>query len=76
MIWNHRIVDVSDGTEEPIYEIREVFYNSKNEPVFHSDAAVVGENLDELQELLYMFAEAFNKPILNSTTDFHNDIDN
>lgn len=75
MMWNHRIVDVSDGTEEPIYEIREVFYNSKNEPCFHGDAAVVGENLDELQELLYMFASAFNFPTLNSTTDFHNDFD-
>ena len=73
-MWNHRIVDVSDGVEEPIYEIREVFYNSKGLPYGHSDAAIVGENLEEMQEVLYHFAEAFNKPILNSTTDFHNDI--
>lgn len=76
MMLNYRIVDVSDGTEEPIYEIREVYYNSKNEPVFHGDAAIVGESLDELKEVLYMFAEAFNKPTLNSTTDFHNEFDN
>lgn len=75
MMWNHRIVDVSDGTEEPIYEIREVYYNSKYEPIFHGDAAVVGESLDELQELLYMFAEAFNKTTLKSTTDFNNELD-
>lgn len=75
MMWNYRIVDVSDGTEEPIYEIREVYYNSKNEPIFHGDAAIVGETIDELQEVLYMFAEAFNKPILNSTIDFHNELD-
>ena len=46
-MWNHRIVDVSDGVEEPIYEIREVIYNSKKEPVFHSDAAIVGEDIEE-----------------------------
>lgn len=73
-MWNHRIVDVSDGTEEPIYEIREVYYNSKGLPFGHSDAAIVGETLEEMQEVLFQFASAFNQPILNSTTDFHNDI--
>ena len=75
-MWNHRIVDVSDGNEEPIYEIREVFYNSKGLPYGHSDAAIVGEDIEEMKEVLYKFAEAFNQPILNSTTDFHNAIDN
>ena len=75
MMWNHRIVDVSDGVEDPIYEIREVIYNSKHEPVFHGDAAIVGEDIEEMKEVLYQMAEAFNKPVLNSTTDFHNDID-
>ena len=74
-MWNHRVVDVSDGTEEPIYEIREVFYNSKGLPFGHGEAAIVGENLEEMKDVLYQFAEAFNKPILNSTTDFHNAID-
>ena len=74
-MWNHRIVDVSDGVEEPIYEIREVYYNSKGLPCFHGDAAVVGENLEEMEDALYLFAQAFNKPILNSTTDFHNELD-
>ena len=73
-MWNHRIVDVSDGVEEPIYEIREVYYNSKGLPCFHGDASIVGENLEEMKDALYLFAEAFNQPILNSTTDFHNDI--
>ena len=50
-MWNHRIVDVSDGVEEPIYEIREVFYNSKGLPYGHSDAAIVGENLEEMQDI-------------------------
>jgi hypothetical protein len=72
-MWNYRIVDVSDGVEEPIYEIREVFYNSKGLPYGHGEAAVVGENLEEMKDVLYMMAEAFNKNPLNGATDFSND---
>ena len=72
-MWNYRVVDVSDGVEEPIYEIREVFYNSKGLPYGHGEASIVGENLEEMKDVLYKFAEAFNKDTLNSATDFHND---
>lgn len=72
-MWNYRIVDVSDGVEEPIYEIREVYYNSKGLPYGHANASVVGENLEEMKEVLYKFAEAFNKDVLNGAVDFNND---
>ena len=74
-MWNYRIVDMACDDEEPIYEIREVYYNSHNQPFAHGSAGVVGESMGEMKEAIELMELAFTKPVLLSTCDFENDYD-
>ncbi len=71
MHWNHRVVNlasVNDG--EDFFEVKEVYYNEKNEPVAYADASVCGSNMEELQVEVERFAKALTQPILDAGKDF------
>ena len=70
MYWNYRVVDMrtieNDGETyaEDWLEMREVYYNEKDEPCGHCTASVLGEDINEMQEQLDRMMEASAKPTL------------
>jgi hypothetical protein len=70
MYWNYRVVDMrtveNDGETyaDDWLEMREVYYNEKDEPCGHCTASVLGEDINEMQEQLDRMLEASAKPIL------------
>lgn len=65
--WNHRVVRSVDPTGEEFFEVAEVYYNKKREPVAYCNAKVCGETLDIAREELARFAKALEQPVLNAT---------
>ena len=70
MYWNYRVVDMrtieNDGENfaDDWLEMREVYYNDKDEPCGHCTAHVLGEDINEMQEQLDRMMEASAKPVL------------
>ena len=65
MVWNYRVIKMSDQDEEEWIGICEVFYNDKDEPILYSSPVCVsGESLDDLDITLYNMVESVGKPIL------------
>lgn len=64
--WNYRVVDMTmkEYPEEPWFEIREVFYNEKNEPCGHTKVSVGGEDMDEMELTMDRFDGAMQQPVL------------
>jgi hypothetical protein len=61
--WNHRVVDMS-STEEPCLGFREVYYDQAGTPAAHGEPFMVGDSLEELQELVSRLRAALDLPIL------------
>ena len=71
MYWNHRLVNVAkDNGGEDWFQVSEVFYNDKGQPVGYTGADVSGETMEEVMLTLQRFAEAVKHPVLNAETDF------
>jgi len=71
MYWNHRVVDLTEENDgETWLEIKEVYYNEKDEPCGYCDSTTGGETLDELRTQVQRFAKCIEQPILNAKTDF------
>ena len=68
MTWNYRVFLIPGGSplEEDIYAIKEVYYNEDDEIEFWSEAnmAPIGGSVEDLEEELNKFYEAFNEPVL------------
>jgi hypothetical protein len=70
MYWNYRVVDMrtieNDGETyaDDWLEMREVYYNNKDEPCGHCATHVLGEDINEMQEQLDRMMEASAKPTL------------
>jgi tetrahydromethanopterin S-methyltransferase subunit H len=56
-------MEVSDGFDT-YYEVREVFYNSNNEPWGHGKVSVTAESLEALDKYIDWVKEALSKPLL------------
>ena len=67
--WNYRLIK-----ESPINGghtlIAEVHYHQDGVPYGYSDATVLGDTLEEVQEVYKMMQPAFDNPVLNAKTDF------
>lgn len=65
MHWNHRIVDLSDETDE-WFAICEVYYDHHDVPCCYTEGGVKvdGFNMDELRTTLERMKKALDLPIL------------
>lgn len=63
--WNYRIMERESGGMK-FYEINEVYYNDEDRIEGWTETGVgpFGHSLEELREVYYMLAEAFEKPVL------------
>jgi hypothetical protein len=63
--WNHRVVDMTtENGGEPLFEVREVFYNDDGVPVGHGEPSVMSETMEGLAKLLDRMQEALAQPVL------------
>jgi hypothetical protein len=67
MHWNHRIVKVGEG-EDTCYMFAEVFYDDESKkPTGWTEAAIVGNSLDDMKWAVEKLAEALTHPVLNAS---------
>jgi hypothetical protein len=73
MYWNNRLVRIVEEKfpEEVFIEVQEVYYNDKDEPCGYCDPCLGGETVEEAKAVYERMAEAFTKPVLNSSKDFN-----
>jgi hypothetical protein len=65
MSWNHRVVDMTAENEgDPLFAVREVFYNEGGTPTGHGEPFVMSETMDGLAETLDRMKEALKEPVL------------
>ena len=63
MTWNLRLVNMSNSYED-YFEIREVFYDNMGKPIWHSKAAIGGEDRLEVDRYIELAKLALDKPII------------
>jgi hypothetical protein len=73
MYWNNRLVRIVEEKfpEEVFVEVQEVYYNDKDEPCGYCDPCLGGESVEEAKAVYERIAEAFTKPVLDSSKDFN-----
>ena len=65
VMWNYRLVQMTDEDDEPCMEVREVYYDRQGKPAGHCRATVSGETIDEIQQMLNWIREdALENPVL------------
>jgi hypothetical protein len=72
-VWNHRIVLESDHGGDPVFEVREVYYDVEGKPYAHGRAYVMGETFEEVHEVFERMRTALGKPTLRYPDDFTGD---
>lgn len=67
MSWNYRVFRQERPGEELVYDIREAYYDSKdNVTAWTGDAVgVSGETTEELREALKLMLESLDKPVVD-----------
>jgi hypothetical protein len=66
MSWNHRVVDMTstENDSDPLFEVREVFYNDDGVPIGHVEPSVMSETMEGLfAKLLDRMQEALALPV-------------
>jgi hypothetical protein len=73
MYWNNRLVRIVEEKfpDEVFIEVQEVYYNDKDEPCGYCDPCLGGESVEEAKAVYERIAEAFGKPVLDSSKDFN-----
>jgi len=73
MYWNNRLVRIVEEKfpDEVFIEVQEVYYNDKDEPCGYCDPCLGGESVEEAKAVYERIAEAFTKPVLDSSKDFN-----
>ena len=75
MNWNHRVVDMtSENAGDPLFEIREVFYNRDGVPVGHGEPSVMSETMEGLLKVLDRMKDALEQPVLKEPEDFRGEV--
>jgi hypothetical protein len=65
MSWNHRVLDMTaENDGEPLFAIREVFYDADEVPTSHGEPFVMSETTEGLAETLDRMKEALEEPVL------------
>ena len=63
--WDRRVVDMTEENDgEPLFALREVFYNQDGMPIGHGEPSVMSETMDGLAKLLDRMREALAQPAL------------
>ena len=63
--WDRRVVDMTEENDgEPLFALREVFYNQDGMPIGHGEPSVMSETMDGLAKLLDHMREALAQPAL------------
>jgi len=67
MYWNHRVCKWCGAEGEIYWDIREVYYNNKDEICFVTEEAmgVFSEDLEGIKEVLEMMQGALEKEVLD-----------
>jgi hypothetical protein len=73
MTWNYRVflIPSASALEEDLYVVKEVYYNEDDEIEYWSKDSVapVGSTVEDLEEELNKFYEAFSEPVLMEEGD-------
>ena len=65
MHWNHRVVDrTADNEGDPLFQIREVYYEGNGMPSGHCEPTLVSETMEGLAEIVDRMREALAQPVL------------
>ena len=70
MTWNHRVVRFEDDEMGEYFEIKEVFYKEDGSVSGYSDACILSDTFDGINEQLDMFKRATFKPIIDEAEFF------
>jgi hypothetical protein len=63
--WDRRVVVMTaENDGEPLFALREVFYNQDGMPIGHGEPSVMSETMDGLAKLLDHMREALAQPAL------------
>ena len=63
--WDRRVVVMTaENDGEPLFALREVFYNQDGVPIGHGEPSVMSETMDGLAKLLDRMREALAQPAL------------
>jgi hypothetical protein len=63
--WNHRVVDMTEENDgEPLFAIREVFYDDEAVPTRHGEPFVMSETMEGLEWCIGEMRDALKQPIL------------
>jgi len=62
--WDYRLVRYAPDS----VMIVEVGYNNNDEPIYHSPADIIGEDVAEVMEQYKLMATAFTQPVLDVNT--------
>jgi hypothetical protein len=65
MKWNRRVVDMTaENGGEPLFAIREVFYNDDGVPTSHVEIEAESEDMEGLEWCIGEMQEALTQPVL------------
>ena len=65
MYWNHRVVDITEENGgEPLFTIREVYYEDNGMPTRHGEPSVMSETKEGLKWVLEQMQAALDQPVL------------
>ena len=63
--WNHRVVVMTEENDgDPLFEVREVFYNDDGVPTSHGEPNAVSEDMEGLEWCIGEMQEALAQPVL------------
>jgi len=63
--WNRRVVDMTaENGGEPLFAIREVFYNDDGVPTSHGEPNAVSEDMEGLEWCIGEMRDALKHPVL------------
>jgi hypothetical protein len=63
--WNRRVVDMTaENGGEPLFAIREVFYNDDEVPIGHGEPSVMSDTMEGLSWVIDQMKKALDQPVL------------
>lgn len=65
MRWNHRVVDMTEENDgEPLFAMREVFYDADEVPTSHGEPRVMSEDMEGLEWYIGEMRDALKHSVL------------
>ena len=63
--WNHRVVVMTEENDgDPLFEVREVFYNDDGVPIGHGEPSVMSDTMEGLSWVIDQMKKALDQPVL------------